>query len=155
MKNKKLLILGITLFSLVSCGGNSNPTTEINYGEKINENLQEVTPVDDKYRNYYEIFVGSFNDSNGDKMGDLKGVTLKLDYIKDLGYNGIWLMPIFQSSSYHKYNADNYYQIDSNYGTKDDLIELINEAHKRDINIILDLAINHASFNNPLYIDSR
>ena len=85
MKNKKLLILGITLFSLVSCGGNSNPTTEINYGEKINENLQEVTPVDDKYRNYYEIFVGSFNDSNGDKMGDLKGVTLKLDYIKDLG----------------------------------------------------------------------
>ena len=75
--------------------------------------------------------------------------------IKDLGYNGIWLMPIFQSSSYHKYNADNYYQIDTNYGTKDDLIELINEAHKRDINIILDLAINHASFNNPLYIDSR
>lgn len=155
MKNRKLLILGITSFSLVSCGGNSNQTTEINYGEKINENLQEVTPVDDKYRNYYEIFVGSFNDSNGDKMGDLKGVTLKLDYIKDLGYNGIWLMPIFQSSSYHKYNADNYYQIDTNYGTKDDLIELINEAHKRDINIILDLAINHASFNNPLYIDSR
>lgn len=153
MKITKLLILSTTLLTLFSCG--SQTETSPNYGDKIEENLSEVIPIDDKYRNYYEIFVGSFNDSNNDKMGDLNGVTSKLDYIKDLGYNGIWLMPIFKSSSYHKYNADNYYEIDPDYGTKEDLINLIEEAHKRDIRIILDLAINHASFNNPLYIKSR
>lgn len=153
MKLKKLLMLNIGLLVLSSCSNNNE--NGINYGSKIEENITTVSPINDKYRNYYEIFVGSFNDSNNDQMGDLKGVTLKLDYITSLGYNGIWLMPIFKSSSYHKYNADNYYEIDSSYGTLDDLKELIEEAHKRDINIILDLAINHASMNNDLYISSR
>lgn len=101
--------------------------------------------IDDKYRNYYEIFVASYYDSNNDGVGDLKGVEEKLDYIKDLNYNGIWLMPIFTSPSYHKYNVTNYYEIDPTYGTLDDLKSLINSAHEKGINIILDLTVNHSS----------
>ena len=68
--------------------------------------------IDDNYRNYYEIFVGSFYDSDGDGMGDLKGVEEKLDYISDLGCNGIWLMPIMPSPTYHKYDTTDYEAVD-------------------------------------------
>ena len=68
--------------------------------------------VDDNYRNYYEIFVGSFYDSDGDGMGDLNGVAEKLDYITDLGCNGIWLMPIMPSPTYHKYDVEDYENVD-------------------------------------------
>ena len=61
--------------------------------------------LDDKYRNWYEVFVYSFADSDGDRYGDLNGLTGKLDYIADLGFNGIWLMPIMPSPSYHKYDV--------------------------------------------------
>ena len=69
-------------------------------------------------RVFYEIFVRAFNDSDGDGIGDLKGVTEKLDYLEDLGINGIWLMPITESSSYHGYDTDDYYSIEKlwNYG---------------------------------------
>ena len=100
----------------------------------------------DNYRNYYEIFVRSFYDSDGDGIGDLKGVTSKLDYIsKDLGADGIWLMPIMPSPSYHKYNITDYYAIDPQYGTMDDFDELMQETDKRDIKVIIDLVVNHTS----------
>ena len=73
-----------------------------------------VSP-DDNYRTYYEIFVYSFCDSNGDGVGDLQGVISKLDYLQQLGITGIWLMPIHPSTSYHKYNVSDYYEIDPQY----------------------------------------
>ena len=97
------------------------------------------------FTNVYEIFVASFNDSNGDHYGDLKGIIERLDYIKYLGNDAIWLMPINPSDTYHKYNIDDYYDIDSLYGTLDDFKLLIKEAHKRNISIIIDLVINHTS----------
>ena len=109
---------------------------------------------DDNYRNYYEIFVYSFYDSNGDGIGDLKGVTEKLDYVADMGFNGIWLMPIFPSPTYHKYDATDYMAVDEQYGTIEDFDELIEEAHKRGINIIIDLAINHTSSQHPWFKDA-
>lgn len=121
------------------------------YGTHIEEDLTTLNKIEDNYRNWYEIFVGSFYDSNDDGKGDLKGVTMKLDYIKDLGFNGIWLMPIQASPSYHKYDVKDYYAIDSAYGTMADLEELIEECHKRDIKIILDLVLNHSSLNHPLF----
>jgi alpha-amylase len=106
----------------------------------------------DNYRNYYEIFVRSFYDSDGDGIGDLKGVTSKLDYIsKDLGADGIWLMPIMPSPSYHKYNVTNYYAIDPQYGTMDDFDELMQETDKRDIKVIIDLVVNHTSDMMPWF----
>lgn len=109
------------------------------------------TALDDHYRNYYEIFVRSFYDSDKDGIGDLKGVTQKLDYIADLGYTGIWLMPIHPSTSYHKYNIDDYYSVDTSYGTMEDLEELIAECHKRDIKLIIDLVINHSSAKSEYF----
>lgn len=106
---------------------------------------QELQIVDDNYRNYYEIFVYSFYDSDGDGIGDLNGVTQKLDYIQDMGFNGIWLMPVFQSTTYHKYDTVDYMQIDLEYGSTEDMQNLIEECHKRGIRIILDFVMNHTS----------
>lgn len=100
---------------------------------------------------WYEIFVRSFYDSNGDGIGDLKGVTEKLDYLNDgdpqtttdLGITGIWLMPITSAASYHGYDTLDYYAIEPDYGTLDDLKQLISEAHKRGIRVIMDLVLNH------------
>lgn len=106
---------------------------------------QELQIVDDNYRNYYEIFVYSFYDSDGDGIGDLNGVTQKLDYIQNMGFNGIWLMPVFQSTTYHKYDITDYMKIDSEYGSTEDMQNLIEECHKRGIRIILDFVMNHTS----------
>jgi len=99
----------------------------------------------------YEIFVQSFCDSNGDGIGDLKGLTSKLDYIKDLGVEAIWLMPINPSPSYHKYDVTDYYGIHPDYGTLEDFKTLVNEAHQRDLHIIMDLVINHCSSEHPWF----
>ncbi len=114
---------------------------------------------DDKYRNYYQIFVQSFNDSNGDKTGDLQGIIDKLDYLNDgdpnsgddLGVDGIWLTPIMPSKSYHKYDVENYYDIDPAFGTLETFDKLVEECHKRGINLIIDLVLNHISSRNPLF----
>ncbi len=124
-----------TAIGVSACGG----------GTSGDLNLLEENLVDDNYDNYYEIFVYSFNDSNGDGFGDLNGVTQKLDYIRDLGYTGIWLMPIMPSSSYHGYDITDYTSINSAYGTIDDYKNLLSEAHEKGIKVILDLVINHTS----------
>lgn len=128
-----------------------SPPTPGPYGYYIEEDLTSTNIIDDNYRNYYEIYVGSFCDSNGDGIGDLKGVTQKLDYIKDLGFNGIWLMPINESGSYHKYDVVDYYSIDSDYGTMEDFEKLIAECHKRGIKLIIDLVLNHSSNRNKMF----
>ena len=98
---------------------------------------------DDNYRTWYEIFVYSFCDSNGDGIGDLQGVISKLDYLQELGVNGIWLMPIHPSTTYHKYNVTDYYEIDPSYGTMEDFDALMAECESRGIKVILDLVLNH------------
>ena len=145
MGKGKILIIASLLFisSLSSCS--PFVAYDETYGYRIEENIDEVFPANDKYRNYYEIFVRSFADSNNDGIGDLNGVTEKLNYIKDLGYTGIWLMPINTSRSYHKYDVDNYYEVDPDYGTNGDLENLISQAHDKGINVILDLVLNHSS----------
>lgn len=106
---------------------------------------------DYKGRVFYEIFVRAFNDSNGDGIGDLKGVTQKLDYLKNMGIKGIWLMPINSSPSYHGYDVSDYYSINKDYGTMEDFKQLIKEAHKRGIMVIMDLVINHTSTENSWF----
>ena len=159
--NRKLLIMLLLItFSLCygcksgcksSCKDDEVDPYDGPYGKRIEEDLTSTNIIEDNYRNYYEIFVRSFNDSNMDSIGDLNGVTNKLDYIKDLGYNGIWLMPINPSNSYHKYDVNNYYDVDKSYGTLDDLKNLIKECHKRNIKLILDLVLNHSGKANPYF----
>ena len=106
----------------------------------------------DHYENWYEIFVYSFQDSNGDGIGDLNGVRSRLDYIENMGYTGLWLMPIMPSPSYHKYDVTDYYGVDSQYGTLEDFRALADECHARKIKLIVDLPINHSSSLHPYFL---
>lgn len=103
---------------------------------------------------FYEIFVRAFSDSDGDGIGDLQGVTDKLDYLQQLGIKGIWLMPINPSPSYHGYDVTDYYAVNPDYGTVDDLKTLLAEAHDRGIRVIMDLVLNHTSSKHPWFIES-
>lgn len=104
---------------------------------------------------YYEIFVASFNDSNGDGYGDLKGIEEKLDYLDDLGVSGIWLMPIMPSPTYHKYDVTDYKAIDPLYGTMEDFESLVNAANEKNIDIIIDLVLNHSSSEHPWFTQAK
>ena len=112
---------------------------------------------------FYEIFVRSFNDSNGDGIGDFNGITAKLDYLNDgdpntttdLGVTGIWLMPIFPSPSYHGYDVTDYYSVNPQYGTMDDFKNLLQEAHKRGIHVIIDMVLNHTSDKHPWFKSAK
>lgn len=108
---------------------------------------------------FYEIFVRSFQDSNRDGVGDLAGLTSRLDYLNDgepgkgsdLEIDAIWLMPIFKTGSYHGYDTEDYYSIHPEYGTMQDFETFLKEAHRRNIKVILDLVINHTSSQHPWF----
>jgi alpha-amylase len=104
---------------------------------------------------FYEIFVRSFYDSNGDGIGDFNGITQKLDYLKSLGITALWLMPIYPSPSYHGYDVTDYFSVNPQYGTMDDFKNLLSQAHMRGIHIILDMVLNHTSDQNPWFINSN
>jgi alpha-amylase len=99
---------------------------------------------------FMEIFVRAYQDSDGDGIGDLRGLTSRLDYLKKLGVSGLWLMPITASSDHdHGYATTDYRGIEPQYGTLADFDELIREAHKRGIGVVMDYVINHASWQFP------
>jgi alpha-amylase len=111
---------------------------------------------------FYEVFVRSFMDSDGDGKGDIRGLIEKLDYLNDgnpyttddLGITGIWLMPIQQSPSYHGYDATDFRTIEQDYGTNADFKYLIQEAHARGIKVIIDYVMNHTSNQHPWFTQS-
>ncbi|MGE5176870.1 MAG: alpha-amylase family glycosyl hydrolase [Hyphomicrobiales bacterium] len=108
---------------------------------------------------FYEIFVRSFQDSNGDGIGDFNGLTSRLDYLNDgdpkthddLGVDAIWLMPIFASPSYHGYDVTDYEHVNPQYGTEADFDRLLASAHRRGIRVIVDLVLNHTSAQHPWF----
>jgi len=123
---------------------------------------QEEAAAADPYGTCYEIFVYSFCDSDGDGTGDLNGVAQKLDYIgdgdadttDDLGCDRIWLMPVFPSPTYHKYDVTDYTAIDPAYGTMEDFEALLAACHERGIVLILDLPVNHTSSQHPWFMEA-
>ncbi len=102
----------------------------------------------------YQVFVRSFNDSNGDGIGDLDGITAKLDYIQSLGADTLWLTPIFASPSYHGYDTVDYYTINPDFGTEQDLIELNQAADARGMHILLDFVAAHTSNEHAWFQDA-
>lgn len=128
---------------------------------------QEATPDGEVFwwndRVFYQVFVRSFYDSDGDGVGDFRGLTSQLDYLNDgdpntttdLGVTGIWLMPITESPSYHGYDVIDYYAVDQEYGTKEDFQAFLAAAHERGIAVIIDLVLNHTSSQHPWFLDSQ
>jgi alpha-glucosidase len=105
---------------------------------------------------FYEVYPRSFADSNNDGLGDLPGITSRLDYLRDLGVDAIWITPCFPSPQVDfGYDVSNYEDIDPIYGTLADLDRLITEAKKRNIRIILDFVMNHTSDQHPWFLDSK
>lgn len=165
-----LLILSM-LFSLIGCTAEEKNVETVmdTSGKYVLDPERNEAVIDDagvvtaanegNARVYYQIFVGSFSDSNGDGIGDLRGIIERFDYLNDgddnsgvsLGVEGIWLSPIFTSPSYHKYDVTDYYEIDPQFGTMEDLQELIELCHSRNVQIILDLVVNHTSTRNAWF----
>ncbi len=104
---------------------------------------------------FYEIYPQSFNDTNGDGIGDFEGIIRKLDYIKDLGCTAIWLNPCFDSPFGDAgYDVRDYYMAAPRYGTNEDLKRLFDEAHKRDMHVLLDLVPGHTSVDHKWFLES-
>jgi len=169
---KRIVCVLLVCMLLCGCGGTKKKqetaTMDISgkylLDEARNEAVMDDTPAvkesnQTNARVFYQIFVGSFSDSDGDGIGDLRGIINRMDYLNDgddnsglsLGVEGIWLTPIFASPSYHKYDVTNYYRIDPDFGTEDDLKELIALCHERNVKLILDLTVNHSATSNTWF----
>lgn len=161
MKHKKftrfiagaLAVALVPTFGMIGCKRDEGPNPA------APENTDAYDIPQDYYRTYYEVFVRSFADGNGDGIGDIRGLINNLDYLndgddsttEDLGINGLWLMPVNSSPSYHKYDVSDYYDIDDEYGTLEDFDELVEECDKRGIWLQMDLVLNHSSSDHPWF----
>ncbi|WP_194191332.1 glycoside hydrolase family 13 protein [Clostridium chrysemydis] len=104
----------------------------------------------------YQIYPRSFKDSNGDGIGDINGITSKLDYIKDLGIDVIWICPMYKSpNDDNGYDISDYKDIMEDFGTMEDFDNFLREVHKRDMKLIIDLVVNHTSDEHPWFLESR
>ena len=159
---KRLLPLLLCLALLLSACGTAAeaPAAKTNAApSEMDSSLVSDFICTDNNRVFYEIFVGSFSDSDGDGTGDLRGIIRRMDYLNDgdpnsgksLGVEGLWLTPIFLSPSYHKYDVSDYYTIDPAFGTLDDLKELCALCEERNVKLILDLPINHTGSENAWF----
>ncbi|UPZ17909.1 alpha-glucosidase [Flavobacterium humidisoli] len=105
---------------------------------------------------FYQIYMPSYADSNGDGYGDFKGMKAKLDYLQNLGINGIWLSPFLTSPKVDNgYDIANYYEVDPTYGSREDFDLFLKEAHKRGIKVIMDMVVNHSSTDCKWFQESR
>ncbi len=112
-------------------------------------------PVGWEHGAFMEVFVRSYQDSDGDGVGDLRGLTQRLDYLQALGIRGLWLMPVNASGDHdHGYAVTDYRAIEPAYGSLADFDELVRQAHARGIGIVIDYVINHSSDKNPLFVQS-
>lgn len=125
----------------------------------LNTTNAQKTAIDQKWWKesvFYQIYMPSYADSNGDGYGDFKGMTQKLDHLKGLGIKGIWLTPFLTSPKVDNgYDIANYYEVDPTYGNKADFDRFLNEAHQRGIKVIIDMVFNHTSTDSKWFQESR
>lgn len=154
-----IALLGLAMYRLAN-PVKTSPDEAMNTGkeEETQEDTMNTGSEESKWWkevNAYEIYVKSFKDSDGDGLGDINGITQELDYLSSLGVGAIWLTPVYSSpQADNGYDIADYYEIDENYGTMEDMERLIEEAKKRDIRIVMDLVFNHTSNKNQWFIDS-
>ena len=159
---RKFVWIGLIIVTLLAGCGNSaetNPPTPQSQPTRL-PTLAPPLPTKRpspeniwEERVFYEIFVRSFYDSDGDGVGDIQGIIERLDYLNDgnpsttddLGVTGLWLMPVMESPSYHGYDVVDYYAIDQEYGTREDFEQLLAAAHERGMVVIVDMVLNHTS----------
>ena len=147
-------LLSLSALSFTSCA-KTNPLN-VQYEDLVRAD------IDDNYCNFYQIFPISFADSDGNGKGDLKGIIDKLDYIYEMGYNGIWLNPIYPSSTSHHYDVEDYLDVSSQFddfptnksGALARFDELVSKCHEKGIKIILDMVLNHSSNKNEWFTES-
>jgi alpha-amylase len=156
------LLLIFLSFMSVTCGGGAAqapvlPKVDARIVEPVElRPVSRVLPNDWKHGTFMEIYVRGYQDSDGDGVGDLKGLISRLDYLQSLGVSGIWLMPITASQDDdHGYAVTDYRAIEPEYGTLADFDELIAQAHRRGIGVIMDYVINHSAAEHPLFESSR
>lgn len=159
MKRLVLVIVFAVLLSACSTAGetgnsgtNSNSDNEkevINNDDGLKESYTDPSWARESV--FYEIFVRSFCDSDGDGIGDFNGITSKLPYLKELGVDAIWLMPMMDAYKYHGYDVIDYYDVDSDYGTMEDFENLVKECHNNDMEIIIDFVVNHTSIEHEWF----
>lgn len=159
-RKKFLVSSSLILFTISGCANKESTveatTSTVSSLQMDTLNTKETTYIDDNYRTTYEICPYSFYDTNNDGIGDLNGISEKLDYIhEELGFDEIWLTPINTAVSYHKYDITDYYSIDPDFGSMDDFEQLVKECHSNDTNIILDLVINHTSSEHPWFKQAK
>ena len=147
------------LTTLSACGGGGGgsggplPTVDVSPVAKADPG--SALPANWQKGAFMEVFVRSYQDSDGNGVGDLQGLISRLDYLQDLGVHGLWLMPVTASEDHdHGYAVSDYRNVEGAYGSLDDLKLLISEAHKRGIGVILDYVINHSAAQNPLFLNS-
>jgi glycosidase len=158
------LALAVTSIALSACGGNgggggpppgtvlpsfdTSPVAAQDPGSTLPANWQNGV--------FIEIYVRGFKDSDGDGIGDLKGLTQSLDYLQDLGVSGIWLMPVSRSQDHdHGYSVTDYRAIEAQYGSIGDFDELLAQAHARGIGVIVDYVMNHSGDQHPAFVNSK
>lgn len=144
MEIRVLLALSMLMLIFSGCT-QTNPTSD-------QKKVEALVAWDDMI--FYEIFVQSFADSNGDGIGDINGMTNKLDYLRDLGIDAIWLMPMSPSPSYHKYDVIDYRGIHPDYGTMEDFKNFVTQAHLKGIKVVIDFVINHSGYDHPWFQDA-
>ena len=139
MVMKRFLLLLVSLFSLVSVRA-QDPTQPSWLSDAV----------------FYQIYPSSFQDSDGNGIGDLPGITSRLDYIKSIGVTAIWLNPIYVSGwTDGGYDIIDFYKVDPRFGTNTDLVTLVNEAHARGLKVVMDLVAGHSSDQNEWFLQSR
>lgn len=154
MRRLVSVLVASTVF--VACGG-ATPTVEVSSSGDTQARSEPQKSDPQWWRDSvaYEIFVRSFQDSDGDGVGDFNGITSRLDHLVELGVDLVWLMPIHPSPSYHGYDVTDYRAVNPQYGTMADFERLIAEGRKRGIRFIIDWVLNHSSDKHPWFLESR
>lgn len=156
MKRFRLLSILLSAALLFSCDPSRIDPNE-GGGGNAGGSAPEVEKVERNGRSgiSYQLLVYSFADSNGDGCGDFKGIESKLDYLKEMGVQALWLSPIHKASSYHGYDVLDYSSIDPDFGTEADFKSLVSAAHSKGIKIYLDYVLNHTSKDHPWFLDAK
>ncbi len=163
------LVFVLLALAAASCGGGGSggaaatdnappaPTPVVNdVGAVVATDPRSPLPATWKHGAFMQVFVRSYQDSDGDGIGDLRGLIRRLDYLQDLGVKGLWLLPIGPSQDKdHGYAVTHYRSIEPQYGTLADFDELLREAHARGIGVIVDYVVNHSAAQHPLFANAR